>query len=150
MKRLTINELLAMAGGLMLGAGVFASWYDAVSPLAELAGNRGLGVYSGFEAHSILRWVLLAMAIAPFILAYVVVRDHQLTWARGELTAVLAIVAFGLLVYVGVIDRPGEPSGQIELAWGWYVALAGSVLMLAGAALRTGENERLRKPPGTI
>jgi hypothetical protein len=150
MKRLTINELLAMVGGLMLGVGVFGSWYDAVSPLAELAGNRGLGVYSGFEAHSILRWVLLAMASAPFVLAYVVVRDHQLTWARGELTAVLAIVAFGLLVYVGVIDRPGEPSGQIELAWGWYVALAGSVLMLAGAALRTGENERLRNPPGTI
>lgn len=150
MKRLTIHELIAMLGGLLLAAGVFADWYAAVSPLAELAGRRGVGVHSGWEAHSILRWVLLVIAIAPFVLAYIIARDHELTWARGELTAVLAIAALGLLLYVGVIDRPGEPAGQIELEWGWYVALAGSILMLAGAALRTGESERRRKPPGTL
>jgi hypothetical protein len=150
MRRLTINELIAMLGGLLLGAGIFVNWYAAVSPLAELAGHRGRAVYSGWEAHAILRWVLLVIAIAPFILAYIVARDHQLTWARGELTAVLAIAALGLLLYVGVIDRPGDPAGQIELEWGWYGAVAGSVLMLAGAALRTGESERGRKPPGTI
>jgi hypothetical protein len=150
MRRLTINELIAMLGGLLLGAGVFANWYAAVSPLAELAGHRGVGVYSGWEAHGILRWALLVIAIAPFVLAYIVARDHQLTWARGELTAVLAIAALGLLLYVGLIDRPGEPAGEIELEWGWYMAVAGSVLMLAGAALRTGESERRRKPPGTI
>lgn len=150
MERLTINELLAMVGGLLLGGAIFAPWYAAVSPLAEIAGGRGVGVYSGWEAHAILRWVLLVMAIAPFVLAYIVARDHRLTWARGELTAVLSIAAVGILLYVGVIDRPGSPSGQIELRWGWYVALAGSILMLAGSALRTGETERRRKPPGTI
>lgn len=150
MKRLTVNELVAMLGGLLLGACLFAEWYSVVSPLAVLAGMTGIGSYSGWEAHVLLRWVLLVMAIAPFILAYIVARDHQLTWARGELTAVLSIVAFGLLLYIGVIDRPGEPAGQIELAWGWYVALLGSILMLAGAALRAGETERRRKPPGTI
>ncbi len=150
MERLTINELIAMLGGLLLGAGVFVKWYESVSALGVLAGHTGRGVYSGWDAHTIMRWALLVIAIAPFILAYIIARDHQLTWARGELTAVLAIAAFGLLLYVGVVDRPGEPSGQIELEWGWYVALAGSVLMLAGAALRTGETERRRKPPGTI
>jgi hypothetical protein len=150
MERLTINELVAMLGGLLLGGAIFASWYAAVSPLAQLAGVSGRGVYSGWEAHHILRWVLLVMAIAPFILAYIVARDHQLTWARGELTAVLSIAAVGMLLYVGVIDRPGEPSGEIELRWGWYVALLGAILMLAGSALRTGETERRRKPPGTI
>jgi hypothetical protein len=150
MERLRINELVAMLGGLLLGGAIFASWYAAVSPLAQLAGVSGRGVYSGWEAHHVLRWVLLVMAIAPFILAYIVARDHQLTWARGELTAVLSIAAVGMLLYVGVIDRPGEPSGEIELRWGWYVALLGSILMLAGSALRTGETERRRKPPGTI
>jgi hypothetical protein len=149
-ERLTINELLAMVGGLLLGGGIFAPWYASVSRLAELAGVRGLGVYSGFQAHQILRWALLLFAIAPFILAYIVARDHQLTWARGELTAVLSIAAVGMLLYVGVVDRPGDPSGQIELRWGWYAALAGAILMLAGSALRTGETERRRKPPGTI
>jgi hypothetical protein len=149
-QRLTINELVAMLGGLLVGGALFAPWYASVSPLAEIAGVRGVGTYSGWEAHEIARWPLLVMAIAPFILAYIVARDHQLTWARGELTAVLSIAALGLLLYVGVIDRPGEPSGQIELRWGWYVALLGSVLMLGGSAMRTGETERRRKPPGTI
>ncbi len=150
MERLTANELVAMFGGLLLGACLFANWYSAVSPLASLAGTTGVGSHSGWESHALLRFVLLVMAIAPFILAYIVARDHQLTWARGELTAVLSIFAFGVLLYVGVIDRPGTPAGQIELEWGWYVALLGAVLMLAGSALRTGETARRRKPPGTI
>ena len=150
MQRLTINELLAVVGGLLLGGGVFGPFYASVSPLATIADVTGRGTYSGWEAHQILRWVLLVMAIAPFILAYIVARDHQLTWARGELTAVLSIAAVGLLLYVGVIDRPGNPPGQIELRWGWYVALLGSILMLGGSALRTGEIERRRKPPGMI
>lgn len=150
MDRLTVNELVAMAGALLFGAGLWADWYEAVSPLAVLAGTTGLGSHSGWETHQILRWPLLIMAIAPFILAYIVARDHQLSWARGELTAVLSIFAFGALLYVGVIDRPGEPPGQIELRWGWYVALLGSIFMLAGSALRTGETSRRRKPPGTI
>ena len=150
MERLTRNELVAMVGGLLLGAGLFADWYSAVSPLAVLAGATGIAGHSGWETHLVLRWLLLVMAIAPFILAYIVARDHQLTWARGELTAVLSIFAFGALLYVGVIDRPGEPAGQIELEWGWFVALLGSILMLAGSALRTGETARRRKPPGTF
>jgi uncharacterized membrane protein len=150
MERLTVNELVAMFGGLLLGAGLFASWYSVVSPLATLAQTTGIGTYSGWDAHALLRWVLLVMAIAPFVLAYIVARDHELTWARGELTAVLSIAAFGILLYIGVIDRPGEPAGQIELAWGWYVALLGAILMLAGSALRTGETARRRKPPGTF
>lgn len=150
MERLTVNEFAAMLGGLMLAGALFANWYESVSMLAQIAGSTGSGTYSGWEVHSVIRWVLLVIAIAPFILAYIVARDHQLTWARGELTAVLAIVAFGLLLYVGVIDRPGEPAGQIELEWGWYVALVGGALMLGGAAMRASETERRRKPPGTI
>jgi hypothetical protein len=149
-KRLTVNELVAMLGGLMLAGGLFANWYESVSRRATITGTTGLGTYTGWEAHGILRWPLLLIAIAPFVLAYIIARDHQLAWARGELTAVLAIVAFGMLLYVGVIDRPGEPSGEIELEWGWYVALAGGALMLAGAALRSNEGERRRKPPGTL
>jgi hypothetical protein len=121
-----------------------------VSPLAILADTTGVATHSGWDTHPVLRWLLLVMAIAPFILAYIVARDHQLTWARGELTAVLSIFAFGALLYVGVIDRPGTPAGQIELEWGWYVALLGAALMLAGSALRTGETARRRKPPGTL
>jgi hypothetical protein len=150
MGRLGRGELAAMLGGLLLAGGLFAPWYDSVSRLASIAGFGGLGAHSGWEVHDVLRWALLVAAVAPFVLAYVVVRDHELSWARGELTAVLAILAVGLVLYVGVVDRPGEPPGEIELGWGWYAAFAGAVLMLVGAGRRTGETERRRKPPGTI
>ena len=150
MRYLTRNEAFAVTGGLLLGICLFAPWYAAVSPLAELAGREGVVTVSGWQAHPILRWLLLLIAIAPFILAYIIVRDHTLSWARGELTAVLAILGLGTVLYVGVIDRPGAPPGQIELRWGWYLALLGTVLMLVGAALRSGEHARRRKPPGTF
>jgi hypothetical protein len=150
MSRLTRNELIGMAGGLLVVVGLFAPWYESVSRLASVGDLTGLGEQSGWEVHGILRWALLVMAVAPFVLAYIVARDRELSWVRGELTAVLAITAVGFVLYVGVVDRPGEPPGQIELAWGWYVALAGCLLMLAGAAGRTGEAERRRKPPGTL
>ncbi len=150
MATLTRNETVAMAGGGLLAAGVFLKWYEAVSPNAELAGTQGLSVATGWEAHPLMRLVLLAAAIAPFILAYIVLTDKHLSWARGELTAVIAIAAFGLLFYNGLVDRPGRPAAQIELEYGWYVATVGSLLMLAGSALRSAEVERRRKPPGTI
>ncbi|MEA2139553.1 MAG: hypothetical protein QOG56_2703 [Solirubrobacteraceae bacterium] len=150
MRRLTIDELLAVLGGALLAGAQFAPWYDVVSPLASISGYGGLGAHSSWQVHAILRWLLLLVAIAPVVLAYVVARDHELSWARGELTAVLAMFALGVVLYVGVVDRPGEPPGQIELAWGWYVALAGSALMLVGAARRSGESQRRRTPPGMI
>ena len=65
-------------------------------------------------------------------------------------TAVTGIFATGLIVYTGVLDRPGEPSGQISLAAGWYGLLLGAVLIAVGGAMRTSESERRRKPPGVL
>ena len=62
----------------------------------------------------------------------------------------MTATAFGLIVYNGIIDRPGEPSSAISLEYGWVFALAGTLAMIAGAALRSSEHERARKPPGTI
>ena len=72
---------------------------------------------SAFDTYSILRWLLLAAAVAPIVLLYIVVRDHELSWPRGEMTAVIGIIAFGLTAYVGIIDRPGEPPSEISLGF---------------------------------
>ena len=50
-------------------------------------------------------------------------RDHELSWPRGELTAVVAMVALGLVLYSGIVSRPGEPRSQIALQIGWFLAL---------------------------
>jgi hypothetical protein len=148
--RLGRGELVAAVGGLLLAGCLFAPWYgtDPDNPNAQIDGATGK--LSGFDVHTTLRWLLLAAAIAPWILIWIVLRDHELSWARGEMTAVVSIAAFGLVAYVGLLDRPGDPSGAISLQWGYWGALLGTILMTAGGAVTAGRTERTRKPPGVL
>ena len=66
------------------------------------------------------------------------------------MTAVIGIIAFGLVAYVGIIDRPGEPSGQIGLGIGWFISLLGTILIAVGGSYRASTTERPRKPPGVM
>jgi predicted lysophospholipase L1 biosynthesis ABC-type transport system permease subunit len=150
LRRLSGTELVAVAGGLLLAVGLFLDWYRLANPRVTLNGVDGPAVVSGWEAHDVQRFLLLAAAVAPLILAYIIVRGHHLSWARGEMTAVVAIAALGLVLYAGVIDRPGAPQSLISLRFGWFVALLGVLLMLVGSALRASSTERPRKPPGVL
>jgi hypothetical protein len=150
-KKLTRTEIMAMVGGAVLAFSLTLNWYNAKNENASINGDQGPLDVTGWAAHPLMRWLLIAAAAAPFILAYIIIRGHQLSWARGEMTAVVAIAAFGLIGYSGLIDRPGEPGNSlIGLQWGWLVAVAGTLLMLVGSALRASEVERKRKPPGVL
>jgi hypothetical protein len=147
--RMHRSEWTAVAGGLLLAVAVFLPWYGTSDNLnALIDGDRG--DFSAWQVHPILRWLLLAAAAAPLILAWIVLRDHELSWPRGELTAVVAMIGLGLVLYAGLVSRPGEPRSQIGLQIGWFLALAGLVLMLVGGAKRAAEVERRRKPPGVL
>ena len=148
--RLGRGELVAVVGGLLLALGVFLPWYGTNPDNRNANIDGATGSFSAWEAHPILRWLLLAAAAAPLILAWVIVRDHQLSWPRGEMTAVVGMIALVLVLYVGLIDRPGEPSGQISLKYGWFVALLGIGAIITGGATRAGSTERPRKPPGVL
>ena len=149
-EKLSTSEFVAAAGGLLLGLGLFLSWYspNEENRNAMVAGSRE--AVSGWDAHIILRYFFLAAAIAPIVLLYIVLRDHELSWPRGELTAVIAIAAFGIIGYLGIIDRPGEPSGEISLQYGWIGAMVGVIPMAIGGGMRAGGTERPRKPPGVL
>src|ERR1700750_3410729 len=130
--RLGRGELLAVIGGVLLALGLFLAWY-ATNPdnrNAYIDGARRAG--SGWSAHPILHWPLLAAAAAPIILAWVIARDHQLSWPRGEMTAVVGMIALVIVLYVGVVERPGQPRAEISLQIGWFLALLGSALAAAG------------------
>ncbi len=161
-KRLQWGEVLAAFGGLLLAISLFVKCYETRpenpnaninnmgGPNARPPIEAGDGTYSIWVIHNLLRFLFLAAAIAPIILVYIIARDIQLSWPRGELTAVVGLTALTLLFYVGIIDRPGEPSGQIELEIGWYGAMLGAILMAVGGAVRSSEVERKRKPPGVL
>src|SRR5262245_60436869 len=111
--RLGTAELVAGVGALLLADRLFLPWYEdrPDNPNAVIDGVTG--AVSGWDVHPILRWLLLAAAAAPLILIWIIVRDHELSWSRGEMTAVVGIAAFGLIAYSGLLDRPGSPSGAI-------------------------------------
>ena len=148
--RLGRGEFLAVLGGVALALSLFLPWYETNPANRNAILNGVRGTLTGWEAFPILRWFLLAAAAAPLILAWVILRDHQLSWPRGEMTAVVGMIAIVLVLYVGFVDRPGEPSGEISLKGGWFVAVLGCALAIAGGAMRAGSTERPRKPPGVL
>src|SRR4051794_36683030 len=136
-----------MGGGLLLIISIFLPWYH-VDALGRLNGHSG--TFSCWQAHHILRWLLLLAGVAPFILAWIIMRDHALSWPRGEMTAVVSIAAFGLIAYNAFVSKPGTVSSLVSLRLGIIVSLIGSIMMLGGSALRASATERPRKPPGTL
>ena len=147
--RVQRGERIAIYGGILLVVGLFLPWYH-LKKLGQVGSTRGPADLSGWESHPTLRWFLLAAAVAPLILAYIIARDTKLSWPRGQMTSVVAIAAFGLVAYTGFLDRPGEPGGAISLQLGYFGALLGTILMIVGGAMTAGETERVRKPPGVL
>jgi hypothetical protein len=149
-RHISRSEIIAAVGGALLALGVFMPWYKPNTANRNANVNGARDAVSGFDAHMILRWLLLAAALAPIFLLYIVLRDHQLSWPRGEMTAVIGIIAFGLTGYVGVIDRPGTPPSEIGLGLGWFIAFLGTIMIAVGGAYRASTTERPRKPPGVF
>ena len=151
LKRLDRGELIAVAGGILLGVSLFLDWYTLGNVNAQLNGCHGPhSSCSGWQSLLVVRFLLLVTAAAPLILAWIIVRGHALSWPRGELTAVIALAALTFTLFRGVIDRPGSPPDQIGVGYGWWVALLGGLLILIGSISRTRESATRRKPPGVL
>ena len=147
------GEVVAMVGGALLAISVFLPWYETGNGNATIGGygpdvpNRD---FSAWQVLPVWRFLLLLAAIAPFILAWIIVREHALSWPRGELTAVVGLSALTLILVKGFIFKPGEPTGQISLSYGYFLALFASILILVGAFVRSTEIGKARKPPGVM
>src|SRR5690349_16622369 len=106
LSRLGRGELVAVLGGALLALALVLPWYETNPDNRNALIDGVRGAVSGWTAFPILHWLLLAAAVAPFILAWVILRDHELSWPRGEMTAVVGMIAFVLVLYVGFVDRP--------------------------------------------
>ena len=53
-----------------------------------------------------------------------------------RLTAVVGIAAAGLTLYVGLLDRPGEPPAEISLKFGFLLSVLGALLLIVGYSYR--------------
>lgn len=161
--KLSRSELLGViAAALLVVALLFLTWYEVAPTQARTDGDPGAFIcgvnqYSctGWETFPIMRWLLLAAALAPPILAYIVLRGHKLSWAPGELTMVIGFTAFVLIAYNGIIDRPGTEAAEIGISKqiGYYVALLAAAGISAagiGRSMESQKGQSGRKTPGTV
>lgn len=150
-KELDRGELVAIAGGILLGISLFLNWYTLGNRNAVLGTCHGPNTTcTGWASLSVLRFLFLVAAAAPLILAWIIARGHALSWPRGELTAVTALVALIMTLFLGVIDHPGSPPDEISVSIGWWVALLADILILIGAVFRSKQSGGRRKPPGVL
>ena len=161
-KRVAIGLVASL---LLIISLLFLPWYSLESFDQRELGNDaynpdtficGEGEFSctGFETFPILRWLLLLAALAPPILAYILVRGHKLSYPPGEMTMVAGFAAVMLIGYNGIIDKPGTGPAEIGvgLDYGYWIGLL-SALVIAGTGFtRSVESapRQTRKAPGTV
>ena len=157
--RIGIGEFAGFAGAGVLFASLFLPWFStSCSSPGHPAGCNPHSVLHGRFGH-FTAWqtfakldVLLALAcIAPFVLAWIVIRGHALTWRPGEITMIVGMIAVLLILLNGIIlGKPGSDPVEISLDYGWFLGLVGALGILAGGVLRQAVGARARKPPGVI
>ena len=152
LSRLSPGEFMGMAAALLLFASLFLPWFTTseTNPNSTLAGASGGESVNAREVFSILDWLLIAACTAPFILSWIVARGHKLTWKPGEVTMVVGITAFVLILCNGIILGRPEPAIDVGLGIGYFVALIASAGMLVAGYLRQAFYTSARKPPGVI
>jgi hypothetical protein len=150
--RLTPGEFLGMGAALLLLASLWMPWFTTSedNPNSRLAGASGGDGVSAWEVFSTLDVLLLLACAAPFILSWIIARGHKLTWKPGEVTMVVGITYFVLILCNGIIlGRPGD-SVDIGLGIGYFVGLIATAGMMVAGYLRQAFYTSARKPPGVI
>jgi hypothetical protein len=129
---------------------MFLPWYGTSSnPNAQINGARG--TFNAFQTFKVLDILLVAACLAPFILAWIIARGHALTWRPGEVTMIVGMTTFVLIILNGVVlGKPGGPDSEIGLQYGWFIGLLGAAGICTAGVLRQAEQARERKPPGVL
>jgi hypothetical protein len=159
--RLHWSEFVGFAGAAVLLGSLFLPWFSTscdenkrpkgCNPNSLIHSTRG--DFNAFETYGIMDILLVAACIAPFVLAYIIVRGHELTWRPGEVTMIVGMIAFSLIILNGIIlGKPGERPDNVDISLqiGYLVGLIGASMITAGGLVRQALGGRERKPPGVL
>jgi hypothetical protein len=160
LSRLNPGEFIGFAGSAVLFGSLFLPWFSTSCDADKMPRgcninsvfNGTRGSFTAWETFSKLDVLLTLACIAPFILAWIVVRGHALAWRPGEVTMIVGMTATVLILLNGIVL--GKPGGSeavgIKFEYGWFIGLLGAIGILAGGLLRQAIGQRARKPPGVI
>ena len=149
-----------MVAAAVLVLSVFLEWYSLTTDPSVVSrggdpSNWACGVgnssCSGWNTFPVVSVLLILAALAPFILSWIVIRGHALSWPRGEMTAVVGLTAFVLIAFNGLIDKP-QDGIEISLSYGYWLALLASIGIFVSGGFRAVESGGggQRKPPATF
>jgi hypothetical protein len=153
LSRLTPGELVGMAAALVLFGSLWLPWFTTSSNPNSKINSAHIGANSSataWETFPILRWFLVAGCTAPFILSWIVARQHKLTWRPGEVTMIVGITTLVLILCNGIILGKPEPGIEIGFGIGYFVGLLGAIGMTIAGYLRQSFYTDARKPPGVL
>jgi hypothetical protein len=158
--RLQRYELVGILSSALLVLSLFLPWFHLGGSEARRTQQDawicGTGEFdcSGWATFPILRWLLVAAAAAPLILAYFVVTDEKGQYPTGEFTMTVGLAVIVLVAFNGLLNKPGTSIEEfgVSVSWGYFVALLAGVLMTGAGALRSLESGggAGKKPPGTF
>ena len=157
--KLDRSEIIGMVAAAVLVLSLFLEWFSlSTDPSVVQRGtdeaNWACGVgnssCTGWDTFPIVSILLVLAALAPFILSWIVIRGHALSWPRGELTAIVGLTAFVLIAYNGLVDKPQEGL-EMSLSFGYWLALLASIGIFISGGFRAVESGGARrKPPATF
>jgi hypothetical protein len=154
--QVTPAEFVGMAAGALLVLSLFLPWFSTSDNPNSIIGETGDLVIgpndsaSAWDTYGVLKFLLIAGAAAPFILTWIIARGHKLTWKPGEVTMVVGITAFVLILCNGIILGRPDPGIEISLSYGYLIGLIACVGMTISGYLRQSVYTEGRKPPGVI
>jgi hypothetical protein len=162
LSRIKGSELIGFAGAAILLGSLWLPWFSTscdangqpagCNPHSSIHGKHGS--FNAFQTYAILDWLLVAACVAPFVLAWIIARGHELTWRPGEVTMIVGMVAFVLILANGIIlGRPGSRDAEkvaISLEPGYFLGMLGAAVIAVGGFVRQAKAIRSRKPPGVL
>jgi hypothetical protein len=163
--RLGLPELVAAVGGAVLTWALWLPWFatscDSASPASPAGCNphsvfdakpgvdRSLGQFDAVEAFASLPLLLIIAAFIPAVVAWMMARGGRSGFRPGEAVMIAGIYGTVLVLLNGlVLGRPGEQTVDVSLRWGYFVAIAGALALVAGGLLRQARDVRGRNAPG--
>lgn len=120
--RLRKGEVVAAAGALLLLVVMFAlDWYGAAN---------------GWQAHTVLRWLMLLTILAAFALAFLTAtqRTVAVPVTIAVIVSALSALLTVLLAYRVLLNEPG-PNDLVDVQLGAWLGLLASALIAYGGYL---------------
>ena len=160
LKRVNLGQQIAALGSVLLFIFLFIGWYKVGGAIGAFADQFGVNVsLKGWDAHTLLRWLMLLTIVAALALAFMNATKRELPklpLSPSVILAVLAAVTTLLLAFRMFINQPG-PDKLIDLKFGAWLGLLSLIAITVGAWLSMraegtsvrAAGEQMRKAVGT-